>query len=104
SRWCEQQSEALAFSGTCLVNRAEILRFHGDWPDALADTFRACECAARANRRPPAAALYQRAEVHRLRGDHAEAEDGYRAASELGCDPQPGLSLLRLAQGRVEVA
>jgi ATP/maltotriose-dependent transcriptional regulator MalT len=104
SRWCDQQSEALAFSGTCLVNRAEILRFHGAWPDALADTFRACECAARANRKPPATALYQRAEVHRLRGEHVEAEDAYRAASELGCDPQPGLALLRLAQGRVDVA
>jgi DNA-binding CsgD family transcriptional regulator len=104
SRWCDQQSEALAFSGTCLVNRAEILRFHGAWPDALADTFRACECAARANRKPPATALYQRAEVHRLRGEHVEAEDAYRAASELGCDPQPGLALLRLAQGRVDAA
>lgn len=104
SRWCDEQSEALAFSGTCLVNRAEILRFHGAWPDALADTIRACECAARANRKPPAAALYQRAEVHRLRGEYAEAEDAYRAASGLGCDPQPGLALLRLAEGRIDAA
>lgn len=104
SRWCERQTEALAFSGTCLLDRAEILRFNGEWPDALADTYRACECADRANRKHPANALYQRAEVHRLRGEHAEAEDAYRAASQLGCDPQPGLALLRLAQGHKDAA
>jgi len=43
---------------------------------------------------------YQQAEVHRLRGDFPAAEQAYRTASELGRAPQPGLALLRLAQGR----
>lgn len=104
SRWCERQPEAFTFGGICLVDRAEILRFHGEWPGSLADAFRACEWAARENRKPPAGALYQRAEIYRLRGEHAEAEEAYRASSQLGFDPQPGLALLRMAQGKADVA
>jgi DNA-binding CsgD family transcriptional regulator len=50
------------------------------------------------------AAHYQRGEVHRLRGELGAAEAAYRAASEHGREPQPGLALLRLAQGDVETA
>jgi DNA-binding CsgD family transcriptional regulator len=53
---------------------------------------------------PPAAAYYQEAEVHRLRGEFAAAEAAYRNASRWGCEPQPGLALLRLAQGRTDAA
>jgi DNA-binding NarL/FixJ family response regulator len=49
-------------------------------------------------------AFYQRAELHRLRGEFAQAEEAYRQASECGRIPQPGLALLRLAQGRVDAA
>ena len=52
----------------------------------------------------PPAALYQQAEVHRLKGEFAAAEEAYRGASQLGLEPQPGLALLRLAQGRPDVA
>ncbi len=103
-RWCERQTESFTFRGTCLVDRAEILRFYGEWPGSLADAFHACECAARDNRKPPAAAVYHQGEIYRLRGEHREAEEAYRAASQLGFDPQPGLALLRLAQGNFEAA
>jgi DNA-binding CsgD family transcriptional regulator len=104
SRWCEQLPETAAFSGTCLVHRGEIMQFHGEWPDALAEARRACAHSERANRRPPAAALYLQADIHRLRGDWAQAEQAYRTASQLGCDPQPGLALLRAARGRTDAA
>jgi DNA-binding CsgD family transcriptional regulator/tetratricopeptide (TPR) repeat protein len=104
ARWCDRQREALAFSGTCLAHRAEILQLHGEWREALDDTMRACDCAARASRKPPAAALYQRGEIYRLRGEHGKADEAYRAASERGCDPQPGLALLRAAQGQMDAA
>jgi tetratricopeptide (TPR) repeat protein len=39
-----------------------------------------------------------------LRGEFAEAEKSYRKASEAGHPPEPGLALLRLAQGRFDVA
>ena len=104
SRWCEQQSEMVAFTGVCLVHRAEILQFHGAWPEALAEAGRACERSQLSARRPPGAALYQQAEIYRLRGESAKADEAYREASRLGYEPQPGLALLRLAQGRTDAA
>jgi DNA-binding CsgD family transcriptional regulator len=104
SRVCEEQPEMVAFTGTCLVHRAEILHFHGAWPEAMVEAGRACERAERAGRKPPAAAHYQQAEIHRLRGEFMEAEEAYRATSDLGREPQPGLALLRMAQGRTEAA
>jgi ATP/maltotriose-dependent transcriptional regulator MalT len=50
------------------------------------------------------AALYVRAELHRVRGEFAPAEASYRQANEVGRDPQPGLSLMRLAQGQIDAA
>lgn len=100
---CEQQPE-MVFSGICLVHRAEILQLQGAWPDALAEASRACDLARRFDRRPPGAALYQQAEIHRLRGDCDRADEAYRAASEQGYEPQPGLALLRLVQGRPDAA
>ena len=62
--------------------------------------------AARCRRRsrPLGRAYYQRGELHRLRGEFDKAEEAYRQASELGRKPQPGLALLRLAQGDVDAA
>ena len=104
SRVCDQQPEMVAFSWSCMVHRAEIMQLQGAWPDAMTEACRACERAQRAERKPPGAALYQQAEIHRLRGEFAKAEDAYHAASERGCEPQPGLALLRLAQGRADAA
>jgi ATP/maltotriose-dependent transcriptional regulator MalT len=104
SRWCEQQPQMVAFTGTCLVHRAEILQFGGAWPNAMTEARRACERSQQANRDPPGAALYQQAEIHRFRGEYAAAEEAYRQASQLGCEPQPGLALLRMAQGRTDAA
>lgn len=102
--WCEQQPEMMAFTGTCLVHRAEILQFKGAWADAMGEAARACDRCARANRRPPAGAFYQQGEIHRLQGNFTAAEDAYVQASKSGCEPQPGLALLRMAQGRLDLA
>lgn len=104
-RWCSAQQGLVAFTTVCLVRRAEIMEMHGDWPGALKEAQRACERVAHLpNRRPSAAALYQQAEVFRLRGEFRAAESAYGAASAGGWDPQPGLALLRLAQGKTDVA
>jgi ATP/maltotriose-dependent transcriptional regulator MalT len=104
SRWCGQQPDLVAFTSRCLVRRAEILQVQGAWSDAMTEACRACEPSHGANRQPPGAAFYQRAEIHRLRGEFAAAEDAYRRASRLGCEPQPGLALLRMAEGRTDAA
>jgi DNA-binding CsgD family transcriptional regulator len=104
SSLCEQQPEMVAFSSACLVHRSEIMQLQGAWSDAFHEACRACERAEHADRKPPGAAIYQQAEIYRLRGEFAKAEDTYRAASERGFEPYPGLALLRLAQGRARAA
>jgi ATP/maltotriose-dependent transcriptional regulator MalT len=105
SRWCGQQPDLVAFSGRCLVHRAQILRLQGEWPAALAETERADRRFEQSmNQAAAAKASYLRAEVRRLRGELPAAEEGYREASRLGLEPQPGLALLRLAQGNLEAA
>jgi DNA-binding CsgD family transcriptional regulator len=105
ARWCAEQPELVAFTGLCLVHRAEIMQMNGAWGDAIVEARRAQErCQLAGNRQAAAAAFYQNAEVHRLRGEFAAAEEAYRAASQWGWDPQPGLALLRMAQGRCDAA
>lgn len=104
AKWCEGQPEMVAFTGVCRVHRAEIMQLQGAWRDAIEEARRARERAAGVNQQALAAAFYQQAEVHRLRGEFAAAERAYRSASQCGAEPQPGLALLRLAQGRTEAA
>jgi DNA-binding CsgD family transcriptional regulator len=105
TRWCEQQPDLLAFTGRCLVHRAQLMALHGAWQDALEEAERAGRRFAQSmNRGAAAKGWYLRGEVHRLRGEFAEAEQAYREASQLGFEPQPGWSLLRQAQGNTNAA
>lgn len=97
--WCRSQPELIAFRGECLVHRSELLMLKGDWPSALQEARRANELLSRRSERLAGRALYQQAELYRLWGQFEEAERLYREAGLLGVEPQPGVSLLRLAQG-----
>ena len=105
ARWCGDQPQMGAFTGICLVRRAEILQLRGSWPDALAEAERAClRYAEGKDERPPQPPTTSRRKLHRLRGEFSDAEKAYREASRWGCEPQPGLALLRLAEGRMDAA
>jgi len=104
SAWCAEQPQLGAFAGSCLVHRAEIMQLGGEWGESIAEARRACERVSTQNHDALADAYYQQAEIHRLRGELAEAEAAYRAASEWGRQPQPGLALLRHTQGRRDEA
>src|ERR671910_3331860 len=105
TRWCEEQPDMVAFTGTCMVHRAEIMELRGAWRSALQEAQQARQRCEQGNNQSTAAqALYRQGEVHRLRGEFSAAEEAYRDASRYGWEPQPGLALLRLAQGNGDAA
>jgi DNA-binding CsgD family transcriptional regulator len=102
--WCDAQPD-ITFNGICMVHRARILQLGGEWLDAIAAARKAAELSTHSvDNDVRAGAAYEQAEIHRLRGEFELAETAYARASELGREPQPGLSLLRLAQGRRDAA
>ena len=102
TRWCEQQPDLVMFTGRCLVHRAEVMQVRGAWREALVEARRAGDRPA--DHRALGQAFYRQGELHRLRGDFAAAERAYRDASRHGREPQPGMALLWLAQGRGDAA
>lgn len=104
SDWWALQPEMVAFTGRCLVHRAEILQLGGSWPDALDQVGRAVERFVATKNPAAGLARYRQGELLRLQGDFAAADDAYKEASRFGWEPQPGLAQLRLAQGQTETA
>jgi DNA-binding CsgD family transcriptional regulator len=102
--WCDAQPELVAFTGTCRTLRAEVLTLCGEWARALAEAERAENAQGGSAFETAGRAHYEKGEVQRLRGELDAAEESFRRASQCGTDPQPGLALLRLRQGRVDAA
>jgi class 3 adenylate cyclase len=103
NRFCDQL-DVSGFPGACRIHRAEVLRLRGDWSAAEAQALAACEELHDFDRSITAFGHYEIGEIRRRRGDFTGAEEAYGVANELGRDPQPGLSLLRLAEGKVDAA
>jgi ATP/maltotriose-dependent transcriptional regulator MalT len=105
TRWLDSQPEVVPFRGNCLLYRAELMLIHGAWQDAGIEAERAREWLSRPPPEPGVGeAIYQLAELDRLRGAFESADIGYREAASLGRLPEPGHALLRLSQGDVGAA
>ena len=102
--WAESIPPESPYPGMCRINRAQIASLRGDWPQAEAEAVRATEELLSFNSPFAGEALYETGDVRRRLGDLAGAEAAFERAHELGFEPQPGLALLRLAQGKVETA
>jgi DNA-binding CsgD family transcriptional regulator len=103
TRWCADQQELVLYRGHCFMHRAEVTGLLGRWPEALEEARHACvHLAEPVHPMALAAASLIEGDLLRLLDDRDGAEASYRRASEHGRDPQPGLALLRVAQGRLD--
>ncbi|MDO0909901.1 LuxR C-terminal-related transcriptional regulator [Streptomyces sp. DT2A-34] len=103
-RWCAAMPAENTYRGLCRVHRVEMLELRGSWSQALAEAVRTCEELLPFERRTAAEAVYLAGQIQRRRGELAAAEESYDRTHELGRDPQPGLALLRLAQGKADTS
>jgi class 3 adenylate cyclase len=103
NRWCDRL-DVTGFPGACRIHRAEIMRLRGDLHDAERVALAACEELGDFDRLITAGGYYEIGEIRRRLGDFVASEEAYGKANELGGDPQPGLALLRLAEGKLDAA
>jgi class 3 adenylate cyclase len=102
-RWC-QREQISGYPGMCRLHRAEIKRMHGSWLEAEAEARQAGEELQGYIPAAVGLALYQVGEIRLLRGDLPAAEEALLRAHSFGRDPEPALSLVRLAEGNAEAA
>jgi tetratricopeptide (TPR) repeat protein len=97
-RWSETNAIG-SLHGRCRVHRAEILRLRGSCNEAERQALVACEELRPYLRRELGWPLNELGRIRLHKGDIAGAEAALLAAHRAGWDPQPGLALVRLAQG-----
>jgi tetratricopeptide (TPR) repeat protein len=102
-RWCDTNAIG-SLRGRCRVHRAEILRLRGSCNEAERQALMACEELRPHLRRELGWPLYELGHIRLHKGDLAGAEEAFLAAHRGGWEPQPGLALVRLAQGDVDTA
>jgi class 3 adenylate cyclase len=103
NQWCDRL-DMTGFPGSCRIHRAEIMRLRGDLHAAEEVALAACEELHDFERAITAGGYYEVGEIRRRLGDFPAAEEAYAKANELGRDPQPGLALLRLGEGKIDAA
>ena len=102
--WCETVPAESHFPGLCRINRAELAILRGAWREAEEEASRATDELMRLDPTASGAAWYVAGEARRRAGNLTTAEQAFSRAQEIGFEPQPGSALLRLAQGKAEMA
>jgi ATP/maltotriose-dependent transcriptional regulator MalT len=102
--WCESLQEGSIYPGLCRANRAEVAALRGAWSHAEEEALRAVDEITAFAPNGAAPALYHVGEIRRRRGDASGADEAFGKAGDLGYEPQPGLALLRFAEGKAEAA
>jgi tetratricopeptide (TPR) repeat protein len=102
-RWRQGQPVG-SMHGRCRLHRAEILRLRGACGEAEREALAACDELRPYLRREFGWPLTELGRIRLRRGDLAGAEAAFVQAQEAGWDPQPGLGMVRLAQGDVPLA
>jgi hypothetical protein len=97
-RWCRTNAIG-SLHGRCRVHRAEILRLRGSCDEAEREALAACEELRPYLRRELGWPLSELGRIRLQKGDVEGAEEALVAAQCIGWDAQPGLALVRLAQG-----
>lgn len=103
-RWCAARNVTRSFHGLCLLYRLQVTTAHGWWDEAETEAGRASDYLASLHPYLSGEALYTLGEIRRRRGDFTGAERMFAKAHGLGREPQPGLALVRLAQGKTTSA
>jgi class 3 adenylate cyclase len=104
NEWCDDQGATKGFPGICRVNRAEVLRHRGAFEEAEQEARHAAEDLKGFSPRIEGEAFYEIGEINVRVGRLDAAAKAFDQAHELGREPEPGLSLLRLAEGKVDAA
>ena len=101
---CSAITDTKGFPGDCRAHHAAILVARGQWARGEEEARTVCAESGPFTLGHIAQATYQIGEIRRRSGDLTGAEQAFGRVHALGTAPEPGLSLLRLAQGHVEDA
>ena len=103
-RWGRGGAAIGGIKGRCRVHRAELLRITGPCDVAEQEALGACDELRPWMRREFGWPLVELGNIRLRKGDLAGAEEAFVEAHEHAWSPQPGLAMLRLAQGDVDSA
>jgi DNA-binding CsgD family transcriptional regulator len=86
------------------MHRVEISALRGDWERAESEALQTVREMEGLEPHVVAEALYAIGEIRLRRGDLTAAEEWFTRARTAGLDSQPGLAMLRVAQGKLDAA
>jgi hypothetical protein len=103
-RWCESLSAGSVYHNICRIHQVEMVGLRGALVEAERQALVARDQLSRWYPALAAEASYLCGELRRRKGDLTGAEEAFISAYQDGRNPEPGLALLRLAQGKPRAA